>query len=239
MPRWTWSFDDAFTVTRRSTGSPEPGRICRPAAGSTFAPTPASLQMLHRAQVPEEAEGRVGDAALDTARSMKVLSLIAPPPGLSAMSAITTGPPCTAIAACPAPRRPTAWASPVLSRRSQNSRPSSLGQPLRPARGRCRSPPTAWRPTRARRPTETMAQRHRQHAGPLLGLHALDEADHRFARGVPQAHHLAVEHGRGGPHAAGSGVQHDADSSFMRGPPSMCGYSLKQMMTSATRRISW
>ncbi|MNS89702.1 hypothetical protein D3C72_1237220 [compost metagenome] len=113
-----------ITVTCRSIGSPEAGPHLPPRRSSKLAPTPASRHSCTapRSHTPPKATSPMPRST--TARSMKVLSLVAPPPGLSAVSAMTTGPSGVAMARASVSSIESEG-TPVSWRRSQKARPSS------------------------------------------------------------------------------------------------------------------
>ncbi len=120
------SSSTAITVTATSSGAPEAGPHFPPSRRSMRAPTPASR---HSCTAPRSQNAPIATSPMpcsSSARRRKVLSLIAPPPALSPMSASTIGPPSAASAwACASAAAILRPGVRVCSRRSQNARPSS------------------------------------------------------------------------------------------------------------------
>ena len=153
---WIMSSTMPFTETVRSSGSPDIGPILPPSRRSSVAPTPPDMATCtaigsHIIATPASLIPRSSIAL-----SMNVASLGAPPPALSARSAITTGPAAEAAACVNASSMDRGvWSS---SRRIAKIYDRSLRRRVRPGRGRRRLWQGPARRRWARRPGKTVDQ---------------------------------------------------------------------------------
>ncbi len=185
-----------MTVHSRSSGSPESGLTLPPMRSARRAPSPASMAM-RAASGSQNGPMATSPRPRSTIRfRKKVASLAAPPPGLSAPSEMTTGPPSTARASSSAASIDGLGGArrsrmPISSSASRRARALRLGfvavgvdQHLGAHLGHVA-------------PGEAVGDGDREHA--VLALHrleAVDERAGRFARGVHRGDHLAVDHRR-------------------------------------------